>query len=241
MASNKIQMNISLCITTYNRTELLFESFEQVINDPRVSEIVIVDDHSPIGLFTDISYKLQDNDKVKLFRNDVNLDCYRNKREAVSKATNEWVIIFDSDNIMTRQYIDRIENLFIGGLNAKTVYQPSFAEPHFNFTKYEGTLVDKSNVGKYLVDATFGTMLNAMNYFVNRDEYLRVWDGSVDPVTSDSIYQNLNWFKGGNNMYVVPGLTYSHRVHDGSHYQNNHKRTPRGFHQEVEQQLKALK
>lgn len=232
---------ISLCITTYNRIELLYESFAQVLNDPRVSEIVIVDDASDKiitrGSITEFTQK---HGKIKAFFNKKNLDCYRNKREAISKATNEWVIIFDSDNIITTSYIDRIESLFTAGLNPKTIYQPSFAKPHFNFTKYESFLIDKSNVGKYMVDPMFGTMLNAMNYFVNRDEYLKVWDGSVDPVTSDSIYQNYNWLKAGNSIYVVPGLEYEHRVHNGSHYQNNVRRTPQGFHDKIVNKLKAL-
>lgn len=234
-------MNISLCIPTYNRTELLFESFKDLLDDNRVSEIVIVDDASKPSVFNEVTSWLSAHKKINLFRNVRNLDCYRNKREAISKATNEWVIIGDSDNVFDKKYIDRIENLFIAGLNRRTVYQPSFAKPHFNFQKFESFLIDQSNVGRYMVDAMFSTMLNAANYFVNRDEYLKVWDGSIDPVTSDSIYQMLNWFKAGNNMYVVPGLEYEHRVHSGSHYQNNVRRTPQGFHQSVEQQLKAMK
>jgi glycosyltransferase involved in cell wall biosynthesis len=232
---------ISLCITTYNRTDLLFESFKQVLDDPRVSEIVVVDDCSSEEVFREVLIRSKVTSRLRLYHNQKNLDCYRNKREAISKASNQWVIILDSDNIITKPYIDKIESLFTAGLNPKTVYQPSFAKPHFNFTKYESFLIDKHNVAKYMVDDTFGTMLNAMNYFVNRDEYLRVWDGSVDPVTSDSIFQNYNWLNAGNNIYVVPGLEYEHRVHDGSHYQNNVRRTPRGFHQEIENKLKQMR
>lgn len=232
---------ISLCITTFNRMDLLLDSFIMVVDDPRISEIVIVDDASTnhsSGYVLGLQGRYKQ--KVKSFVNKKNLDCYRNKREAISKATNEWVIIFDSDNIITKSYIDRIESLFTAGLNPKTIYQPSFAKPHFNFTKYESFLIDKSNVSKYMVDPMFGTMLNAMNYFVNRDEYLKVWDGAVDPVTSDSIYQNYNWLKAGNSIYVVPGLEYEHRVHNGSHYQNNVRRTPQGFHDKIVNKLKAL-
>lgn len=232
---------ISLCLTTYNRTELLYESCRQLLNDDRVSEIVIVDDRSTEEIYNTIYWQFNAVPKVKLFRNEKNLDCYFNKREAISKATNEWVIIGDSDNIFTKQYIDRIETMYASGLNPKTVYQPSFAEPHFNFTAYESFLIDKANVHKYMGDPTFQTMLNAMNYFVNRDEYLKVWDGSVNPVTSDSIFQNYNWLKAGNSIYVVPGLQYAHKVHEGSHYQNNVRRTPRGFHEDIINKLRALR
>jgi glycosyltransferase involved in cell wall biosynthesis len=231
---------ISLCIPTHNRTGLLFDAFREVVADDRVSEIVIVDDASDDEIFTTVAWFCKDIEKVKLYRNEKNLDCYRNKREAISKATNEWVIIFDSDNVITKSYIDRIENLYVAGLNQNTIYHPSFAEPNFNFTTYEGLLFNKDNVSRYMHDGTFQTMLNAMNYFVNRDEYLKVWDGSVDPVTSDSIYQNFNWINSGGSIYVVPELKYMHRVHSGSHYQNNVRRTPRGFHDEVVNKLKQL-
>lgn len=232
---------ISLCITTFNRTELLYESFRQIIDHPFIDEIVIVDDCSGADTFLSIVKHFKDVPKVIVYYNDFNLDCYRNKLESISKARNEWLIIADSDNVFSKEYIDRIENLWIAGLNPKTIYQPSYAKPHFSFEKFAGKVVDRKNVGLLAHDEMFTLMLNAMNYFVNRDEYLKVWDGSLDPVTSDSIFQNYNWFNAGNNMYVVPDLNYEHRVHNGSHYQNNVRRTERGFHESIVNKLKAMK
>lgn len=232
---------ISLCLTTYNRTELLYESFASILEDERVSEVIIVDDWSHELIYNAILSKFKNVDKVKVFRNEKNLDCYKNKQKSISLASNEWVIIADSDNVFKKDYIDRIESLFTAGLNTKTLYQPSFAKPHFNFTLYEGLVIDKHNVVNNINDAMFQTMLNAMNYFVNRDEYLKVWDGSVDPVTSDSIFQNYNWLKAGNNIYVVPGLEYEHRIHNDSHYKINVRRTPHGFNNDILNKLKAMK
>jgi glycosyltransferase involved in cell wall biosynthesis len=229
---------ITLCLTNYNRTDLLFDSFRQVINDDRISEIVIVDDHSTMECFNTVFWYTKDIPKVKLYRNDRNLDCYRNKREAVSKATNDWVILFDSDNILTKEYVDKICSHV---WDPKELVNPSFAKPHFDFTKYSGLVVDKTNVFLHMHESSFTTMLNAMNYFVNRDEYLKVWDGSVDPVTSDSIFHNYNWLKAGNSIYVMHGLEYEHRVHDGSHYRNNVRRTPIKFHESIEQKLRDLR
>jgi glycosyltransferase involved in cell wall biosynthesis len=229
---------ITLCLTNYNRTDLLFESFAQVIDDDRISEIVIVDDHSDMEVFNRVFEYTRTIPKVKLYRNEKNLDCYRNKREAVSKSSNEWVIIFDSDNIMTKAYVDAIHKQEWW---EDEILQPSAARPHFVFTSYSGLDVDKHNVSIHMDESPFSTMLNAMNYFVNRDEFLRVWDGSIDPVTSDSLYQNYNWLKAGNSIYVVPGLEYEHRVHNGSHYQNNVRRTPQGFHESIIQKFKELK
>lgn len=235
---------ISLCITTYNRTDLLYESFRQVLNDDRISEIVIVDDCSTEDVWQTIFWQYNEVPKIKLFRNEKNLDCYRNKREAVSKASNEWVIIWDSDNVMTKEYLDCLlhrSHVVLECFRHDIIAQPCFAKPNFDFSKYAGQIISHKEVAGLMQDGTFQTMLNAMNYFVNRDEYLRVWDGSIDPVTSDSIYQNYNWLKAGNSIYVVPGLEYEHRVHSGSHYQNNVRRTPRGFHEEIVNKLKNLR
>lgn len=208
------------------------------IDDDRINEIVIVDDDSPAEVYSELKAFFEPIPKAKLYRNEINKDCYFNKREAVSLATNEYVLLLDSDNVFSTEFIDII---FKQHWTPERILQPSFAEPHFDFRKYSSLLANKNNIAGYIKDSTFTTMLNAMNFFVNRERYLQVWDGSVDPVTSDSIYFNYKWLEAGNSIFVVPGLTYTHRVHDGSHYKQNNHRTSNGFHQSIERKLKALR
>ena len=229
---------ISLCLTNFQRTDLLYESYRQLVNDDRITEIVISDDCSSDEVYSTITWQSKAFSKVKIYRNETNIDCYRNKKRAVELATNDWVIIGDSDNVFTPEYVNR---LFSFGWNPNILIQPSFAKPHFDFRKYELQIIGSRNIAEFMGDDTFKTMLNAMNYFVNREEFLRVWDGSVDPVTSDSIFQNYNWLKAGNSIYVCPGLEYEHKVHEQSHYRNNVRRTPFGFHKAIEDKLKALR
>lgn len=233
------QKNISICVPTFNRVGMTLESFEKVYDDPRISEIVIVDDASDWGLFTDLK-NLSDNlPKVKLYRNVSNQDCYRNKMVSIGYATNEWCCLWDSDNIFNTDYLDAIFS--IKEWDKNTIYTPSFAAPHFDFRSYENLLITKEKVSSYIDLPMFETMLNAANYFVNKGEYLSVWDNSIDPVTSDSIFHCYNWLKSGNKISVVPNLTYHHRVHPGSHYQNEKHRTPDGFHDSVLQKIRELK
>ena len=42
---------VTLAITTYNRIDMTVKSFAQVLDDPRITEIVIVDDHSTDQIF----------------------------------------------------------------------------------------------------------------------------------------------------------------------------------------------
>lgn len=232
---------ITCAFTTWNRTSLLFEALANIVDHPFVSEVVISDDASDLKTFNEIEIYARSYGKIKLFRNEANQDCYLNKKLAVERSTNEWVALLDSDNRFSKDYINRIESLYVAGLNDKTVYQPEFAMPEFNFTHWSGLNITRSNVAQYMSNPTFSTMLNAANYFVNRAEYLRVFYYGVDPVTSDSIFQNYNWLRAGNSIYVVPGLSYEHRIHESSHYRNNHRRTPRGFHDSILAKLIAMR
>ena len=229
---------MTVAFTTYNRTDLLYQAVAPFIGDERVREIVIVDDCSNIGIAAEVKAKYQFTSKVNVYINEENLDCYRNKRQAVKRSTSDWVLLLDSDNVFSKEFIDILFSQ--KPWNNTWAYAPEFARPHFNFTALSGTAISKNNVASILPNGNCATMLNAMNYFVNRDEYLRVWDKSIDPVTSDSLFHNYNWIKGGNTIYVTPGLQYDHRVHDGSHYKHNVRRTPTGLHDELLDKLMKL-
>jgi glycosyltransferase involved in cell wall biosynthesis len=228
---------LSIVIPQYNRFQMTIQSFEQILQDPRVDEVFIVDDCS-----TDDSYKkLYDyfryDSKVKLYKNETNVDCYENKKRAIELASCHWAVLADSDNIFG---LDYIETIFNYTWDKNIILTPSWAAPHFDFREYEGLLINQHNVSEYVDKPMFSTMLNAANFFVNRQSYLDVWTDELDPVTSDSIWFAYNWLKAGKSIFVTPNLTYTHRVHDGSHYKNNVSRTPNGFHESVIEKLKQL-
>lgn len=231
---------ISIAIPTHCRFQLLLESFQNVILDPRVREIVISDDCSRDGSFERLvgHFGKDRESKVKIYRNKSNVDCYRNKRQAVELATSEWVILFDDDNVIRKNYLDVLYNLPVW--DERTLYCPDHAQPHFNYTAFAGQTFDRKNVASFLTRPHFKTALNTANYFFNRASYLEVWDGSVDPVTADSLFHAYNWLVWGGKIIVVPGLRYFHRVHEGSHYKRNFKRTG-DFAHRLDTKLRLLK
>jgi len=240
-------MKLSICIPTYERYEMLFQSFEQVYDDPRIDEIVIVDDCSTDEIFEKIRKRSFELPKIKLYRNANNRDCYYNKYTALSFASNDWCILLDSDNIIDKTYLDALGFLDLRAfvddvyaLDKSVAYMPSFARPLFDYTHMAGWLITKENVASMMNIKMFDTMLNCMNYVVNRHEYIRVWQSDINPHTADSILQNYNWFAAGNSMLVVPHMQYFHRVHEGSHYQNNNHKTG-GLYEEIIQKLKQLR
>lgn len=222
---------ISLCITTYNRDKMLMESFEQVIDDPRISEIVITDDQSPDHIWRSIERKCAYIPKIRLYRNEENLGCYKNKKHVISKAFNEYVIIFDSDNIMTKSYIDKI---YEQAWNPDTILAPDYVVS-FDYRHFSGQTITKNNVRKFAIQPRFDCLINTMNYFVHKNNYLKVWDGSVEPWTADTILQNRNWLNSGRSIHVVYGLEYDHRINhqieEKSHYITHVRKTGNLFNQ----------
>lgn len=229
---------ITLAITHYNRFDMLCESFAQVADDPRINEIVISDDASDDGSWGQICDRFALHSKVHAYQNPTNLDCYRNKAQAVRRSRHPWVLLFDSDNVLTPEYLDAL--FAVAPWDRRQAYLPTFAAPTFDYRSFAGVTVDRSTVAQYVRRGNFTTALNTANHFFARDEYLRVWDSAVSPGTADSIYMNYRWLEGGNALTFVPGMHYLHRVHDGSHYVQKHTREMWDFGQELERRLEEL-
>ena len=234
---------VGISIPSFNRPQMTLHSFMKVYHDERIEQITIVDDASTSENWERLVSLCNELGKVKLVRNTTNLDCYANKYAAISHSDMEWNCLWDSDNEFGIDYIDKIFGIETWEEN--TAYLPSWAQPHFDYRKYEGVTVTKENVRQYVHDATFTTCLNTANFFVNKNFYMKCWDGNVDPHTSDSIYMNLQYLKNNGKLYIVPQLTYKHRVDDhkgeqGGHYNMNVHKTPQGFHDGIINELKSM-
>ena len=138
---------ISICIPTWGRVQMTIESFYDVYNSDKVSEIIIVDDTSDIEIYEDLKLMCDALPKVKLYRNLTNQDCYRNKMTSVSFATNEWVVLLDSDNKIDQSYLDIIFDLH---WERNCSYMPSFAAPSFNYNQFAGNIITKENVSQLI-------------------------------------------------------------------------------------------
>lgn len=218
---------------------MTLDSFIAVYGDNRISEIIIVDDESDWGIFTELKSLVEKLPKVKLWRNKSNQDCYFNKARSVCYANNDWVVLLDSDNKIDKDYIDKLYE--IETWEEDTIYTPDFAMPNFDFRNYSGVTLTKENIAEHIDLPLLETMLNAANYFVNRNKYLDVWDEYTNPHTSDSIYLISRWLESGNKVKVVEGLQYQHLVHDGSHYRTKRHLTPQGFHENILNTLRQMK
>lgn len=210
-------MKITLAITVFNRYELLLESFSQIISDPRIDEVLIMDDCSKDEYWNKIKELPKFNDKIKVVRQLENRGMSVNKRDAIFNARNEWVLIGDSDNVFEKDYLDALQNNWDKHKipNRFWIYSPSFAKPTFDYRKFEDYVFNLDDLPK-LNDPSCNCLFNTCNFVVNREEYLKVWQENKEMRASDTIWMNYLWLKSGNCFYVVPGMHYFHRVHEGS-------------------------
>ena len=83
---------ITVAIPFFNTFQYLESILEPLINSSHVDEIIINDDGSDYQV--DVNHP-----KVKIFFNDKNVGAFRNKYITISRSSNEWVYLLDSDNI----------------------------------------------------------------------------------------------------------------------------------------------
>lgn len=207
-------MNLTFAVTNYNRYDMLLESFAGLIDDPRIDEILIMDDCSEEKYWNKIEQLPKFNPKIKVVRQLKNRGMSGNKRDAVFNSKNEWVIIADSDNVFKKNYVDALMTVrFV----PEVIFCPSFAAPNFDYRKYQGNSYFKSSSFQLLLQETeFSCLMNTCNYVVNKEAYLSVWEENKEMIATDTIYMNYLWLKSGNAFFVVPGMEYEHRVHSGS-------------------------
>ena len=207
---------ISICVPTWNRFDFTIKCFEQILNDERVQEVIICDDNSTDGSYERLEEYYKGNDKVFIYQNKERLKVHGNKMRSIHHAYADWCILFDSDNIITKEYLD---NIYSFEWDKNTLYQPSFAMPHFDYRGLVG-VYDKKNTKDNIQRPLFECMLNTQNFFINREKYLKAWENKSEINGADSIYFNYLWLKQGNKIEVVEGLQYEHVVHRGSFYES---------------------
>lgn len=207
---------ISVIITYYNRHETIHKALYHILNDNRIDEILIVDDCSKaqsIKYLEEFISKLN-NKKIKLIKNEVNMGMYKNKIYAISQAKNDWIILLDSDNTITKKYLDSIYNEKDWDIN--TMYYPSFAWPLIN----NESLSNKSYTMKDIKDVLIHDskdmkrFLNLGNFFVNKNKFeesIKDYKECI-PYAADSIFINYTWLCNNGKLCIQKNCRYIHRV-----------------------------
>ena len=247
----------SLCIPTMDRFEAFLSHYlPKYLNNELINEIIITDENgNDYGL---ISKHFPDNSKLKLFKNETHLGPLLNKLHACSKASNEWIVLIDSDNFADINYFSvakKYINDCVGEHEKNIILAPSKAMPNFNYSHLSGIIFKKGNfqqnkcIENERINSSFSgseTLMNTGNYVLNKFliNNLNLLNESHHIHLSsacDVIYLNTLLFEQLDlNMHIVSGLEYSHVVHNGSIYMKTHNDHAQ-FNNFVHQRYKNLK
>ena len=227
----------TLCIPTMNRYDnFLLKYLPHYINNSLINEIIITDENG-----SDIE-KITQNfncEKLKLFKNNTQLGPFLNKISACLKASNEWIVLIDSDNFADEKYF-QVANDYINNniLGKNVILAPCFAKPRFNYSHLsgfiykKGTFISNKQLENQLINNSFTcseTLMNTGNYVINKYliDNLNLTNETENIKKSsacDVIYFNTLLFEQLDlNLHVVPHLEYDHVVHDGSVYIQTHQ------------------
>lgn len=152
--------------------------------------------------------------KVKVYQNDKRLFVFRNKVNAVSRCTQPWVALIDSDNIAGAGYYGAFSKQ---KKNPDILYQPSIGHTMIHYEEYIGEDINLKWAAKRIDEVKVNMMLNTMNYIFHRETWLKALKPAIesdyDPLTADSAFINYTCLKSGMVMRIIPGMEYMHTVH----------------------------
>lgn len=131
--------HITVAIPCYESSEFIAKTLQHPLSDNRIDDIVIVDDGSQD--YYDLKKAIVTSDKVRLYRNLVNVGAAGTKRQVVEKSRNEWVVILDADNIIGEDYVDALFSRY--GWRNDTIYcaDDGRSLPHFKWWDMAGQVV----------------------------------------------------------------------------------------------------
>ena len=234
----------SLCIATMDRfDEFLSKNLPKYLENGLITEIVISDENGK-----DVA-KIRDafgvnHPKLRLYQNETQLGPLLNKLRACSYATNEWIVLMDSDNFADTDYFLTAKayiQTHIGGDQKNVILAPSDASsdnkwPNLNFSHLSGfvykrgTFAENKKKEYDIKQSNLGSTIlaNTGNYVINKwlidnvDLTQELQNIELSP-TCDVIYFNTLLFEQLDlQLFVVPNMKYEHAVHDNSIYMQKH-------------------
>jgi len=99
---------ISICIPIYNAVEFIEETIDCFINQTYQNwELILQDDCSTDSTWELLNEKYDHNPKIKIYQNNINLGIGKNWNQAYDKATGEYVVIFNADDLVVDDFLAR--------------------------------------------------------------------------------------------------------------------------------------
>lgn len=228
----------SLCIPTMDRYDKYLSIYlPKYLNNPLINEIVICDENGNDVRKIETKFN---NNKLKLYINDVKKGPFLNKVNVCSKASNEWIALIDSDNFADLDYFENMKNYIENNtLTKNTILSPDYGSTIFHWehlshnsvnviskdTYNQLKVIDDENSKKHNGNiGNIGHLMNTGNYIINKYLIENInLDSDIEMINNsdcfDVVLFNLLCFEQMDlQFYVVKDVKYNHITSDDSIY-----------------------
>jgi len=197
---------LSVLITSYNRQDFIAAAIESVLaSSYRDFELIISDDCSQDNTVTIARYYEQDDVRVKVYVNEINLGQFANRNKAASYATGEYIKFLDSDDIIypysLQVMMDAMTRFPEAGLGFSVKYRDStipypylLSSSEALFTHYlKGELLMIGPSGIIIKREVFANLGGFQEYGMPSDNHLSLKIASRFPVVA--LQRDLFWWR----------------------------------------------
>lgn len=225
--------NITLAIPFYNTSQYFLDCIKYAVDNEFVSEIVVNDDRSTSEEWENLNRIVESLNvsKIKIFRNDENIKSFRNKYVTVTKSTNEWVYLLDSDNhpfkntySILEQVDQTLDYICYSPRKLFCKYDYQYQNQTVSDYSFEYNLIGIEESKDAISKKTewFDWFLNTGNYFFNRNFYLNSLEeaflnDSTPRLEADTAASFYFLLKNSGKFKVLENLFHNHRLrHDST-------------------------
>lgn len=158
---------------------------------------------------------------------------FMNKLNACKHATNEWIILMDSDNCANEIYFkSAYDYIQTNKLNKTSLLVPCNADPHYDFRHFNNMVYKKGLLSEFDEyekremgeRAPLRVLMNTGNYVLNKYliDNLNI-ENEINSIhmssACDVVYMNILFMEQMDaEFHVVPNMEYEHSVHASSTY-----------------------
>lgn len=109
---NKNTLSISVIMPVFNAERFLKESIDSVLNQSyKDFELILIDDCSKDSSYEILCEYKKNDDRVRVFKNDVNKGVSYTRNFGVSKAKYDYIALIDSDDMWDKEKLKKQVNL----------------------------------------------------------------------------------------------------------------------------------
>jgi len=154
-------MKIDIVITTFNRKKLVASAVQSALK-AGVDQVIVVDDASTDGTFSQLNEYYEAHPSVQLIQNVENLGVTGAKNSGFVASNADWVIFLDSDDALLPDQFEAARDVLSKHKDCPIVFFRCVDQDgQFVGTKFDDER--KLDLGEYIAHTSYGEALTAMN------------------------------------------------------------------------------